>query len=448
MLKSKTKLLIIFAQIVVVFSSLIYSQTTDSLFNSELYPFIVDSINITGNETTENFIILRELNFAVGDTLTQQNSIYNRERVYSLGIFNHVYFIPTIIDSKRILNIEVEEGWYIYPIPVIQATENDLNKLSYGMYLKLKNFRGRNEDITAYFLLGYDPTFGLNYYNPNIIGKENIFINSGMSYSNVSNKSPTAENLYGSNFRQKVIGARFTTGKRFGLFNRLYLNSGYTYIETPFYIPGVNASDNRIDNLVELGIGFEHDTRDLVQFPKDGIYSNLVYTAKGLGIDDISYGVASIDFREYRNIFNGIIGKWRFASRFTFGDDVPYYDHSIIGNSEKIRGHYFEKFEGDDYYLTSVELYYPIIEELNIDLSFIPIIPDKLLSYRIGFYTQIFAETGMAKYKDEPLAINKFNSGYGLGLTFLILPYSILRVEVAFNEQLKSQFIFDLGVSF
>ena len=98
--------------------------------------------------------------------------------------------------------------------------------------------------------------------------------------------------------------------------------------------------------------------------------------------------------------------------------------------------------------LASVELYYPIIEELNIDLSFIPIIPDKLLSYRIGFYTQIFAETGMAKYKDEPLAINKFNSGYGLGLTFLILPYSILRVEVAFNEQLKSQFIFDLGVSF
>ena len=178
MLKSKTKLLIIFAQIVIVFSSLIYSQTTDSLFNSELYPFIVDSIKLSGNEKTEDFIILRELNFAVGDTLTQQNSIYNRERVYSLGIFNHVYFIPTIIDSKRILKIEVEEGWYIYPIPVIQATENDLNKLSYGMYLKLKNFRGRNEDFTAYLLLGYDPTFGLNYYNPNIIGKENIFIRS------------------------------------------------------------------------------------------------------------------------------------------------------------------------------------------------------------------------------------------------------------------------------
>lgn len=448
MLKNTTKLFIVFAQIVIVFSSLNYSQSTDSLFNSELYPFIVDSINLSGNETTEDFIILRELNFSIGDTLTQQNSIYNRERVYSLGIFNHVYFIPTIIDAKRILTIQIEEGWYIYPIPVIQATENDLNKLSYGMYLKLKNFRGRNEDITAYFLLGYDPTFGLNYYNPNIIGKENIFINSGISYSDVTNKSPTAEKINGSNFTQNVVGARFTVGKRFGLFNRLYINSGYTYIETPFYIPGINASNNRIDNLVELGIGFEHDSRDLVQFPKNGIYSSLNYTAKGLGFDDISYGVAGIDFRKYQKVYDGLVGKWRFASRFTFGDNVPYYDYSIIGTGEKIRGHYFEKFEGDDYYLTSVEFYYPIIEELNIDLSFIPIIPDKLLSYRIGFYTQIFAETGLAKYKDDPLAINKFNSGYGLGLTFLILPYSILRVEVAFNEQLKSEFIFDLGVSF
>jgi outer membrane protein assembly factor BamA len=447
-LKNTTKLFIVFAQIVIVFSSLNYSQSTDSLFNSELYPFIVDSINLSGNETTEDFIILRELNFSIGDTLTQQNSIYNRERVYSLGIFNHVYFIPTIIDAKRILTIQVEEGWYIYPLPVIQTKENDLNKLSYGMYLKLKNFRGRNEDITAFFLLGYDPTFGLNYYNPNIIGKENIFINFGISYSDVTNKSPTAESIYGSNFTQNVIGARFTAGKRFGLFNRLYINSGYTYIETPFYAPGINASDDRIDNLVELGIGYEHDTRDLTQFPKNGIYSNLIYTVKGLGFDDISYSVASLDFREYRNILNGVIGKWRFTSRLTFGDNVPYYDNSIIGTSEKIRGHYFEKFEGDDYYITSVEFYYPIIEELNIDLSFIPIIPDKLLSYRIGFYTQIFAETGLAKYKDEPLAINKFNSGYGLGLTFLILPYSILRVEIAFNEQLKSQFIFDLGVSF
>jgi len=447
-LKNKIKVILIFTHIVIVFSALNFPQSTDSLFNSELYPFIVDSIKLSGNKTTENFIILRELNFSIGDTLTQQNSIYNRERVYSLGIFNQVYFVPTIVDAKKILTIVLEEGWYIYPIPVIQAKENDLNKLSYGMYLKIKNFRGRNEDLTAGFALGYDPTFYLSYYNPNIIGKENLFINSSISYSDVTNKSPTAENLYGNSFSQNVIGAHLSIGKRFGLFNRLYINGGYSYIETPFYIPGINASNDRIDNLVSLGIGFEHDTRDLKQFPKNGIYSSLIYSLRGLGFDNINYSIAWIDFREYRKIFDGLVGKWRVASRFTFGDDVPYYDYSIIGNDEKIRGHYFEKFEGDDYFIASAEIYYPIIEELNVDLTFIPIIPDQLLSYRIGFYAQIFAETGFAKYREDPISINRFNSGYGAGLTFLLLPYSIIRLEVAFNEQFNSQFIIDFGISF
>lgn len=448
MLKIKTKVNIVFLQIVIVFSSLIFPQNTDSLSNYNLYPFIVDSITIIGNDITEEFIILRELNFSLGDTLTQQNSLYNRERVYSLGIFNHVYFIPTLVEDKRILTIEIEESWYIYPVPFIEAKENDVKKLSYGLYLRYKNFRGRNEDLTAAFALGYDPTFYLSYYNPNLIGTENLFSRFTTTYSDVTNKSLIAEKIFGSNFRQKIIGIRLLAGKRFGLFNKLFVNGGYNYVETPMYFPGINASNDRIDNLVDIGIGFEHDTRDLTQFPKDGIYSSLIYSVKGLGFDNISYSVAWVDFREYRKVFNNLISKWRFASRFTFGDNVPYYDHSILGSDEKIRGHFSKKYEGDDYYFGSVEFYYPIIEELNIDLTFIPIIPDQLLSYRLGFYTQIFAETGIAKYKDEPLAINKFNTGYGLGITFLVLPYQILRIEVAFNEQMESQLILDLGISF
>ena len=223
-----------------------------------------------------------------------------------MGIFNRVYFIPTIIDKKRILNIEVEESWYIYPIPFFQAEDGDLKKLTYGFLLRFKNFRGRNEDLTATLGFGYDPSFFLSYYNPNIIGRENIFFRSQVGYSDVSNKSPTAEYLHGQSFKQKHISTSILLGKRFGLFNRLYLTAGYNYIETQFYTHRINASDDRIDNLVEVGVGFEHDTRDLAQFPMDGIFSSLNYTQKGLGFDDISYSVARIDFREYRKLFGTI----------------------------------------------------------------------------------------------------------------------------------------------
>lgn len=448
MIRITRKLKYILFYFVIVFSFLLNAQTTDSLFSSNLYPFIVDSISISGNKTTESFVILRELNFEIGDTLTRSNAIFNRERVYSLGIFNHVYFNPSIIDSLKILNIQVDESWYIYPIPFIEAKESDLKKLSYGAYLRLKNFRGRNEDLTAVIALGYDPTYQLSYYNPNLEYRNNIFFRTTFSYSDVTNKSRIAEKLNGENFSQKFIGISLLVGKRLDLFNRVYVLGAYSYIETPFYIPGINASDNRIDNLVEIGLGYEHDTRDLAQFPKNGIFSSINYNFRGLGVDGISYGIGRIDFREYRNIFHKLISKWRFSSRFAFGDEVPYYDYSIIGIDEKVRGHLAKKIEGKEYYFGSLEFYYPIIEELNIDLTFIPIIPDQLLTYRVGFYTQIFAETALARFEDQPFALNRFNSGYGLGLTFLVLPYQVFRVEVAFDENLKSQLVLDLGISF
>jgi outer membrane protein assembly factor BamA len=432
----------------VILYSELFCQGIDSLNNPKLFPFIVDSIYIQGNEITEDYIIMRELTFGVGDTLTQTLLFYNRERIYSLGIFNHVYLIPNVVEGKNILTIELEEGWYLYPIPFIDVKERDLKKLSFGLYLKLKNFRGRNEELSAAFAFGYDPAFYLNFFSPSIIGKENIFFRTRVGFSDISNKSPSAQVLYEEPFSQKIIYAQLVLGKRLGLYQKLYFTGGFNYLETPKYIEGINGSNNRIDNIVDAGVGYEYDTRDLAQFPKNGIYTSANLVFRGLGVDDINYRVLAINFREYRNLFNKLVSKWKFASRMTFGENIPFYDQSIIGVEEKIRGHMYEKYEGNDIYTGFVELFYPIVEELNLDLSFIPIIPDKLLSYRLGFYTQVFAETGIAKYKYQPFALNRFVSGYGFGITFLILPHQVLRFEVGFNEKAKAELIFDLGISF
>jgi hypothetical protein len=167
-----------------------------------------------------------------------------------------------------------------------------------------------------------------------------------------------------------------------------------------------------------------------------------------LGIDNINYSVASFDFREYRNFIGSLITKWRIASRFTFGANIPYYDYSILGLDNKIRGHSSEKFEGNNYYFSSLELCYPIIEEMNIDLTFIPIIPDRLLSYRIGFYTQAFIESGAALLKGKPLTFSDFRSGYGAGITLLILPYNVLRIDFALDEYKNLETLLNLGISF
>lgn len=420
----------------------------DVKMRREFYPFKVDSISIQGNDLTREFIITRELTFEVGDTIDYETAAYNRERIYSLGIFNQVTIEPTKNDTTNILNIIVEESWYIYPIPFVNIKERDWNKLSFGMYLVLKNFRGRNETLSAVAAFGYDPTFGLTYYNPNTIGNENISFFSRLFYSDVSNKSLIAEQLAGQTFEQKVISADIEIGRRFNLFHRFALRFGFNYIESPFYLDGLSASEERIDRVYSLSAAYQYDTRDLAQFPKSGFYFNSSYILKGMGINDINYNVARIDLRSYHQLIEKLHFKMRFTSRFTIGDRVPFYDNSIIGLEDKIRGFFKQKMEGNHSYLTSAELYYPIIEEWQINLDFIPIIPKQLLSYRFALYAQLFADAGAVQIRNTPLRIGDFKSGYGAGLTILILPHYVARIEYAFNELRNSELILDVGISF
>ena len=52
----------------------------------------IDSIRIEGNDRTKDFIILRELTFQIGDSVSGKTLRFNRERVFSLRLFNQVEF--------------------------------------------------------------------------------------------------------------------------------------------------------------------------------------------------------------------------------------------------------------------------------------------------------------------------------------------------------------------
>ncbi len=72
---------------------------------------------------------------------------------------------------------------------------------------------------------------------------------------------------------------------------------------------------------------------------------------------------------------------------------IPFYALSLLGEEEYIRGHRFDKREGNNYFLTSFELSYPMVKEWNFSLD-LPLLPRSLTSARIGLYTNIFVDTG------------------------------------------------------
>jgi outer membrane protein assembly factor BamA len=426
---------------------MVKAEGSDTLFYKGDYSVIIDSIIIKGNDQTEDFIILRELTVAPGDTLNPVLAEYNRERVYSLNIFNAVKLRPFELNGINFLLISIEESWYIYPLPFITLKDRDWSKISYGVAVKIANFRGRNETLRGRLALGYDPSLTFSYANPNLSRNLDLFSNFEIGLSNVNNRSETAEELAGEDFEHKFYFAKLTFGKRFGLFHRFAFTVGYDYIETPFYIEGVSASNERIDRTVILGASYNYDTRDLRQYASNGLFAFASFELKGMGINDIKYRIAYIDYREYRPVIGSLVLKWRFASRFTNGK-VPFYDYSYIGLGQRIRGHWEEQQEGNDLFIGSIEMNYWILNDYRLNLYWIPLLPNSLLSYRVGLVWELFVDTGTTRLNGEPLALNQLSTGYGTGVSILLLPYFTMRIEYAVNEQFEGQWIFDINASF
>jgi len=73
----------------------------------------VGKINIVGAEKTKPKVIMRELNFAVGDTIKYSKLIASQRRLYLTGLFESVFVRPVAPDSgetaEREIRVEIKE---------------------------------------------------------------------------------------------------------------------------------------------------------------------------------------------------------------------------------------------------------------------------------------------------------------------------------------------------
>src|SRR5580698_7627565 len=83
---------------------------------------IVGKISINGNKVTRNYIILRELSFHTGDTLTLEDLVKAfraaHDRLVNTHLFNEVViYLQHFSDYTADVAIDVRERWYIFPLP-------------------------------------------------------------------------------------------------------------------------------------------------------------------------------------------------------------------------------------------------------------------------------------------------------------------------------------------
>ncbi len=436
-----------FLILLILLASTLFAQTRKKNIDKK---FIVGDIKIFGNETTEDYIILDELPFSVGDTITYKDLDYAKERVYSLKLFSFIDFVTDNKNPKRII-ILVKESWYIFPIPFIVFRKNSMKYSNYGINFLWKNFRGRNETINAVLSLGFDPIFKASYFNPNFI-KRNLRFGFGGGIVSVLNKSLFFENeIAKEEFSSRSFFVTSSIGSRLSLNETLDLNIAYRYYYlNKSYANQYFGSRKNNEYSISLSLAYKYDSRNLSFNPTNGSYfsTSLGYNYYPQVVTENKFsGLAllSAEYRTFRTIAKTLILRGKIKANLTpYKNYLPYYDKFYFGYTNYIRGHSNDKTEGNNYFLASAEIALPIFSNKRISFD-LPVMPAALTSFRFETQLVFFFDAGKTFDTFEKW---KIPYGFGAGVYLFFMPFDVVRFEFAFNENLNWEFLIGTGFPF
>lgn len=406
---------------------------------------VVGKIVVSGNKITDSNVIIREMHHRVGVVFKPEFLAYERDRIYSLGLFNRVEIYHSVNEDRATIFVDVHERWYIFPVPVFGIKDRDWRKVYYGLGIVHHNFRGRNEKLWGGFAIGYDPWISTLYSNPAIFGRDDLFLETQFAYTRTKNRSL----LYDAelrDFNETRYIFDLTTGRRFSLFSTLTVSLGYRLISTSEFIPGHTRSSDGADDFMIGSVSFTFDSRDIREYPMYGTFFRAAISKSGFGRSHVDHFRSLIDARRYIPVSSRLSIAGRAYTSVAGGRPLPHYSHMFIGYEEKIRGHYNDIFEGENLFLSSLEARFRLLGPRYYEWN--SAIAPEFSLLRYGINLALFGDMGTTWFRDERVHQLKPVKGFGAGV-HLLLPYSgVLRLEYAWNEALDGEFIIDLFVMF
>ncbi len=440
---------------------------------------IVRNIVVEGNKKTKTFIILRELDINIGDTLllTEMHQIIseNNLRIISTGLFNDSkYNIKNWDTETGYLDVifRVEESWYLYPAPIFELADRSFNvwwqeqnrsfdRVNYGLRLDHLNTTGRKDRLKLKAQFGYTRKFEIKYEYPYI--NDNWGVQGEITYSDNKELGYRTENnkpVFYQDETEKLLLFRLymslSASNRFGIFNYHYLKLSLNNNWIDTIVADLNPDyflDGRVRNkFFELEYNYEYDRRQLVQYPQGGYKLFATVKKSGLGIFDYYNNLSvSVGGEYHHKLFGRLIlgGKIK-AKTNIIRDKIAYANNSEVGYGDDVlTGYELYVLDGTDYFYfkSSTRL---LLESKMINLGkLMPLKPFR--SWPLDIYLKFDVDTGYVNeptYRETNSLNNQWLLGYAPGLDFVLFNNFILSVEYHFNELGESGFFIESGFNF
>ncbi len=419
----------------------------------------IDQIIIEGNTVTRSRIIIREIGIHEGDRINVDSIEYYKEqvklRLLNLQLFNEVDQTLTHTDNYNGIQwvIRVKERWPVIPSVIVQFADrnfntwfvkenHDLRRVSAGLTLTDKNFRGNLETLAVTVQEGYTQKLGISYMRP--------YVNKGQTNGvGIWFSVSQSRQAYYNTDSNKLVYAGAYSGP---VIQRNY-EGGLSYVYRPAYASKhtfqFNYKDYRVsDTLLQLNPEYYANKSNHARFLE------LFYRYEYNGVDNWNYslngfklvgngvvrkGFEGLDFQSYATIeaglFSNIAPGWYYSfvlrGRLMYPQDQPYFFRGGLGTqTDYVRGYEYYVIDGSNYGLLRFDFKREIFNRTwSFPVKYFTAIP-------LRIYPKIFADAGYitSPSPGNSFLSNRFLYSYGAGIDVVTLYDIKIRLEYAWNH--------------
>lgn len=454
------------------------------------YIHIVESV-ITGNDKTKERIILRELDFSIGDslaTIDRSNKLvslnqkrianndsseviqrlkYSRENIINTSLFLSVNItLEQIHAEKYRIKIDVKERWYMWVFPVVSIDapnfsewieKPDFGQLNQGIFMSHNNLFGMSHQTSIIAYGGSSQKVALGYHIPWVGNGQKVGLKMGLGYSadaviEANSVNNEREMLFEKNSVEKLTFVS-VLNIRPGLYNYATIRFGMQatsisdslYALSPGYLPDSAKSISSAD----LYIDYAYDSRNSKAYPLRGNYLKGFVDKKGLGLmsGDVNYFFYGIDFHFYQKLSKKFYVAEMVKAVNSASDNLAYsYKQTLTSGDNFLRGYDLYAIRGDKMYYFRGNIKYELIEPTLRKSKRKP--ESKFRNVQYAFYLNAFSDAGFVR--DNFNLGNPYNNkmlySWGLGIDFVSYYDLVMRFEYAFTSELTHGFFFGFGM--
>lgn len=401
----------------------------------------IAAIRVVGNEKLKESYIINILGIKIGDTYTDDKIAEWKEKLKRLAAVENAIIraFPSADNSEVRLFIVISEQATRKISPAILRGVN--NKWSFGLSYSDTDFRGRDERVKLKGLLGgttllealwgKEAAYGINYVGFLFRARYNDYTYVFKDYSRylLDDRIRNVEgSLEISIFPLKFMKLILATGVDiYDLADPMLESQGtkdipdapkgiFSTLEYGLEINMLNRS-----SYPESGFLLKASRKDWGVFTRNSKIKNFVYKLKGVGALKIGKPILALR-----------------ASSIITGGRAPLMFIQHIGGEGTVRGYEFGSISGSSSAVATAELHMPL-NFSDFDDSSNPLVLTD---------AHIFLDTGACWSEAKALTRDTFYSGFGLGLSLIPSPSTVLLIDYAWTLNSSGRWQIDVRSSF